>query len=567
MESHTLEEMCKIAIANNDGKELKRLIDLCDKLHKGIEDDEFSPADLPPDSVYEEMKKKYEEIMSKIHSKMISPKVEAKRYLLKDKKPLSDMYMAKDAIKKDSVVKITNQTIICMPKYDGVSCAIRFILNEETNKFEVNLAETRGTDTSYSHRNTDLTERMKHLLTTNTCSWFKSRFHKILSMQEIYSITIRGEVVLMNKSEAVPASYVAGKVNSKAKYLDTEEKIGFKMFEITKIMKKDGKSFIPIQEKVCKIINKIDPSIPFEIIELNDNFDENNNKLMSLFGKWNKDLESPIDGVVYSSLKWTYPQFKEQASGVGYGKYALKPRVSSSAKLLKIDYTLSKDGRINPIFIFEKININGKNYQRAKSTMTMVVNSIKNKNMGVGSVIDIVLCGGIPNVSNVIAKTSEKEMKVIDKCPICNEPVSISKTVGVNENGENEDNYIFKCININCPGIIGKVLTTFMKELEIRGFGEVTIMKILGQNRNQISSVFEEVDRKNGDGYLKKTILNCNVGNFICGLNLLTPTAAKANPQIGKILLHKVSEELNTVKEFINSKLSPLVEEIKKYLI
>lgn len=561
MESErTLTEKIQVAIANRDAKVIHKFIEICDKLHKGIEVEGYDFDDLPSDDLYEQMKKIYDELISKTISKISTPKLINRKYITKERQQLSDMYMAKTAIIKNSKIAVKNTKILCTPKYDGVSCSVRFIYNTEVGKYIIDDAETRGMDLGFSHKNTNLTNRFIGLINSPTCPWFKKKFHQIFHSLSVEVITIRGEIVLLDKSERAPASYVAGKVNSKSKIIDVEGKIGFKMFEFVRYKKfSDEKIYVPIQEKVCKVIQAIDNSVRFEFIELGSNENENDKLVKNLFDRWNVELDSPIDGVVYSDPSWTYPQYKEDASGVSYGKYALKPHTSSPSKVTSIEYTVSKDGKLNPIINFETIQISGRNISRAKISINKLMEFIDGK-LGPGSVINITLNGGIPYVDNIIPDTAKcppsQLIQLPRTCQFCHDKLKINLS---------KINTI-KCENVNCPGVVVKMLVNLLKILKISGYAEKSLMKILDENDNNFESIFTTINSKYGEEFVKNKVSECSVGDLVVGLNICTVTKLRDFDYIYAIKARKVSEELKIVRNFVDQFSNPLIGLIRKYM-
>lgn len=544
----SLTDRLKIAIATSNIPLLGKLIKVCDKLHAGQECDGFKPEDIPSDELYEQAKRKYEEAKAAQAEAKAITKSEAK-----EKHLLSDLHMAQDAIIKSPEVKLEHITVICMPKYDGVSCTIRFVLNEETNMFEVEAAVTRGTDIGTSHKNTDVKDRIIPMLMSDTCPWFAKRFH---SFRKYYKqVTVRGEIVLVTKDIKPAAPYVAGKVNSKAKVIDTDGVIGFKMFEITRLIDHDGNVTIPTQKRACSLITQIDRSIPVVIKELADST-SNTTDFMRLFNTWSESLDSPIDGIVYCQPDWRYPATESETHGVDYGKYALKPNVSAQTTFEDVEYTIAKDGRITPILHFKQIVIEGKKYAKATSSIEEINNYIKYKNLHKGSVVTVTLQASIiPKVTDVVYEEGDA-IYLPKRCLVCHSKLVLKE----------EKTITLYCPNSICPGALIKQLENLLRTLNIEGFAKKTIIKILGENDNDYLQLFQAIDAKKGKGFSQRMIRGSTVSNLLIALNLATKTSLNKIPNLYPIRDNKVMDHLVIIREELSRYDSILVSMVMEYI-
>ena len=544
----SLTEEVENAIVKPEAPVLNHLIEICDSLHKGIAVDGYAVDDIPPDHLYEQMKQKLEELKVSVASKIAT----ARKPPVKKSKTISDIHMAKDAIIKKSEALLEDTTVVCMPKYDGVSCAVRFVWDDETNQFEIDEAQTRGTDVGLTHKTTDMKDRMNQLLESDTCKWFK-HFQKL--HKKYKSITVRGEVVLIDKTKLPAAPYVSGKINSKSKVFDEEGVIGFKMFEITRLIDLENVVSVPSQRMACKLISQVDSTIPYEVIDLTtDATDE----LMEIYNGWVEDLDSPIDGVVYCEPSWKYPQTEAESKGVNYGKYALKPNLSTPSTFESIEYGVGKDGKLNPVIFYKQVTINGKKYNKASCSISALYSFINDKHIGPGSTVELQLRGSlIPHISSVVADTSGEPIALIDKCPECGSDLSLK---------HNKDIVTLTCLNIACPGILITQLVTLFKTLKLTGFAEKTIMKLLKENDNDYQKLFPAVDIKKGKDFVRSHIRSCLIGDLIYGLNISTRAKMKNIDAIADVITSKVSDEMETVKAYITTKPSVLVNMILPYL-
>ena len=533
----TLSDLIKIAIAKNDGQKLAAYIEVCDSLHSGIPAQGFGVEDIPTDALYEEAKARLELIKSRISSSLITPRVTRTKTSTKQ---ISDLHMAQDAIIKNSRVLLKDTHILCMPKYDGVSCAIRFIYNEKSKRFDVDAATTRGKDVALSHKNTDMTERIKPILYSTTCPWFKSRFHKLGAKYK--SITVRGEIVLITRTIPRAAPYVAGRVNSHLEVIDAEHVMGFKMFEITRMIDYEDIQRVPTQRQACHLITQIDTSIPVVEMDLTDDEEANNEQMYELYNKWNEELSSPIDGVVYTTEDWKYPLFAHETHGVSYGKYAMKPNVDTQTTFTGIEYTMSMDGKLNPSFTFEAFEVDGKRYPRAPvRCINNLIDFIENKHLHIGSTITVTLQGLISaQVSDVVDEPAPANtlIQLPTTCPYCKRKLTLTR-------GKIST---LKCTNIECPAIMVKKITNMLKCLHFTGYSDKTVMKLIEQAKGDYNRVLPLMETKVN---VKEHLMQTSVGDLIIALGLATRTTLARISSINPIRMNPIRDELAKVREYL----------------
>ena len=548
-----MDSQLKLAISERNGMKLANFIEVLDKFHTGTLDnpEEYPGIENVTDDLYEVAKRTRDEITGEIIN-AIQTKQKASTYapvarlLTIGKTEISDLAMFKDGIIKDSVVNITSSEVCCLPKYDGISCAVRFVWSDEQKSFVVDEAKTRGVDVGLSHRDTDMKDRILQVLSSDNCPWWPVRFNKF--HQKYKQVSCRGELVVNSKDVKNPANYVAGKVNSKLAHVDPEKVMTYKIFEITRLISKDDKVIVPGQLIVCELIHSLDASIPFEKITLSDNTDENTTKIMNLYTKWKEDLDNPIDGVVYTTADWTYPRTKAETHGVNYGKYALKPNEIGISKLTGIEYTMSKDGKLNPILQFEPTVIAKKTCKQAKSAIGKLVELINEKHLGIGSTIEITMQSSIiAQVTDVIENPEQEitQLELPKKCMFCDSALELKK---------NKTTTTLTCKNMLCKGRVVKRLENFLKVIKVPGFGEKNINKLLDENDNDYMKLFPAINDKFGDKkYMKNMITDVDVGNLMIAIGLATKTTLK-KLTVNSISENKVIDEITEVKK-----------ELKKY--
>lgn len=168
--------------------------------------------------------------------------------------------------------------------------------------------------------------------------------------------------------------------------------------------------------------------------------------------------------------------------------------------LTDIEWNTSKTGLINPVAIFEPVDLSGAITTRA--TLHNVT-YIKDMMLGIGDRIRVYRSNMvIPKVHDSIDKSGN--FSIPDKCPICGQPTKIVK--------EN-DSEVLMCENPDCKGkLLGRLVhATSRNALDIENLSESTIEKFINLGwLNSIKDIYHLSDHENKmkalDGFGKKSV-------------------------------------------------------------
>lgn len=217
--------------------------------------------------------------------------------------------------------------------------------------------------------------------------------------------------------------------------------------------------------------------------------------------------------------------------------------------LTDIEWNTSKTGLINPVAIFEPVDLNGAITTRA--TLHNIT-YIKDMMLGVGDRIRVYRSNMvIPKVHDSIDKSGN--FKIPNKCPIFGQPTKIVK--------EN-DSEVLMCENPDCKGkLLGKLVhATSRNALDIENLSKSTIEKFI--NLGWLTSIKDiyylkchENEMKTLEGFGKKSVekllssieksRNTTLDRFIYSLSI---------PMIGKTVSKLIAEKVNySIREFITT--------------
>lgn len=217
--------------------------------------------------------------------------------------------------------------------------------------------------------------------------------------------------------------------------------------------------------------------------------------------------------------------------------------------LTDIEWNTSKTGLINPVAIFEPVDLNGAITTRA--TLHNIT-YIKDMMLGIGDRIRVYRSNMvIPKVHDSIDKSGN--FKIPNKCPICGQPTKIVKK---------NDSEVLMCENPDCKGkLLGKLVhATSRNALDIENLSKSTIEKFI--NLGWLTSIKDiyylkchENEMKTLEGFGKKSVekllssieksRNTTLDRFIYSLSI---------PMIGKTISKLIAEKVNySIREFITT--------------
>ncbi len=181
------------------------------------------------------------------------------------------------------------------------------------------------------------------------------------------------------------------------------------------------------------------------------------------------DYDIPSDGLVLT--------YEDIAYGKSLGRTAKFPRDAIAFKwqdeikettLLEIEWSPSRTGLINPVAIFEPVELEGTTVSRASVHNISILQGLK---LGIGDRITVYKANMIiPQIAENL--TGSDSVVIPDKCPCCGGDTAISQV---------SDAKTLICTNRECPAKQIKAFTLFVSRdaLNIEGLSESTLEKFL----------------------------------------------------------------------------------------
>lgn len=143
---------------------------------------------------------------------------------------------------------------------------------------------------------------------------------------------------------------------------------------------------------------------------------------------------------------------------------------TAKTKLTEVEWSASRTGLINPVAIFEPVELEGTTVSRASVHNISIVKELK---LGIGDTIEVYKANMIiPQIAQNLTKSGSLEIP--DKCPVCGEKTSIHK--------ENDVEVLF-CENPDCLAKKNKSISLFVSRdaMNIDGMSEATIEKFISK--------------------------------------------------------------------------------------
>lgn len=359
-------------------------------------------------------------------------------------------------------------------KIDGLSMALRY---EEGNLV---LALTRGDGVTFGE---DVTANAKEI---------KDVKKKLKDAPEY--LEIRGEVYMKNeafervnerqellgkKTFANPRNCAAGTLRQLDSSVTKERELSMFIFNIQQVrgmeikthtqgyefLKKEGVTVID-DYKVCKTADEVWDAI-------------------CAIGENRGKLAYDIDGAVVKINSYADREKLGNTSKVPRWAVAYKyPPEEKETKLLDIELSVGRTGRITPTAIFEPIRLCGTSVSRATLHNQDFIDDL---DIGIGDTIVVYKSGEIiPKVKEVRKEKRPegwKRFMIPDTCPVC----------GAHTERE-RDTADIKCTSPNCPAQLERHIINFVGRdaMDIKGFGTVYIEELvrLGYIKD-IADIFE----------------------------------------------------------------------------
>lgn len=307
-----------------------------------------------------------------------------------------------------------------------------------------------------------------------------AKFFKNIPLKIAYegTLVIRGEAVIgyedfrsINAKITDPAlqyknprNLCSGSVRQLNNQITAERHVRFFAFSLVEA---DGVDFKNSRKEQLEFLKHQG----FDVVEYKEVTADNMLEAIEGFAEKIANYDIPSDGLVLI--------FDDIAYGKSLGRTAKFPRDAIAFKwadevretvLKEIEWSPSRTGLINPVAIFEPVELEGTTVSRASVHNISVMRALK---LGIGDRITVYKANMIiPQIADNL--TGSNNVEIPCACPVCDEKTEIQAV---------NDVQTLYCVNPECPVKKIKALTLFVSRdaLNMEGLSEATLEKFVAE--------------------------------------------------------------------------------------
>ncbi len=239
------------------------------------------------------------------------------------------------------------------------------------------------------------------------------------------------------------------------------------MFYAFSLVKADGMDFDNSREQQFQFLAKQG----FDVVEYKKVETDTILDAIHYFEEKIEHFDIPSDGLVLT--------YEDIAYGASLGTTAKFPRDSIAFKwadeqretiLKEIEWSPSRTGLINPVAIFEPVELEGTTVSRASVHNISIMRNLK---LGIGDCITVYKANMIiPQIADNLTKSDSIEIPKV--CPVCGQPTQIKQINDVQS---------LYCVNEACDAKKIKSFTLFVSRdaMNIDGLSEATLEKFIAK--------------------------------------------------------------------------------------
>lgn len=352
-------------------------------------------------------------------------------------------------------------TFLVETKIDGLSMALRY----ENGKLVT--AITRGDGRNFGEDVTanakvidDVAVKLKHPI-----EYLELRGEVYMTNAAFDAVNERQEL-LGKKTFANPRNCAAGTLRQLDASVTKERKLSFFVFNVQDIR---GKT-LETHEEAYRYLENCGVTVIAHWYTCKTK--EDIWKAIELIGEMRGMLPYDIDGAVIKVNELALrAQLKDTAKNTGYQVAYKYPPERKATKLLQIELSVGRTGKITPTAIFEPVRLCGTTVSRCTLHNQDFITNLDIRN---GSTLLIEKSGEvIPKCVGVVPEkqpAGEPVFQIPMVCPVCGLPA-----VRV------EDTADIKCVNLNCPAQLERLIDHFVgrSAMDIKGFGAVYVHDLI----------------------------------------------------------------------------------------
>lgn len=241
-------------------------------------------------------------------------------------------------------------------------------------------------------------------------------------------------------------------------------------------------------------------------------------KAIQAIGEMRGELPYDIDGAVIKVNDLALrAQLKDTAKNAGYQVAYKYPPEQKETVLREIELSVGRTGKITPTAIFDPVRLCGTTVSRCTLHNQDFITKL---GICLGSTLRIEKSGEvIPKCVGVVPEKQPPDAQVFQipmVCPVCGEPAV------------REDTADIKCVNLNCPAQLERLIGHFVgrNAMDIKGFGVVYVHDLIAEGYlKDVADIFTLAEHR--EALIQKGIVGKekNTDKLLAAIE-----KAKANP-------------------------------------
>ena len=389
---------------------------------------------------------------------------------------LQDVFSKEEVLEfvREMQEKLDHPEFVVEYKIDGLSMSLRY----EQGKLV--LAETRGDGINFGE---DVTANAKVIEDVKTSLKDAPEYLEIRGevymTEAAFSHVNETQELLGKKTFANPRNCAAGTLRQLDSKVVKERHLSMFIFNLQQVM---GREFATHTEAYAYMKSQKIPVIEdYRVCYTGEEVWE----AICAIGEKRGELAYDIDGAVVKINRYADRELLGNTSKVPRWAVAYKyPPEEKETKLLDIELSVGRTGRITPTAIFEPIRLCGTSVSRATLHNQDFINDL---DIAIGDTIVVYKSGEIiPKVKEVLHEKRPEgahTFVIPDVCPVCGAPTY-----------REENTADIKCSSATCPAQLERHIINFVGRdaMDIKGFGTAYIEELIRQGYlHDIADIYE----------------------------------------------------------------------------
>ncbi len=389
---------------------------------------------------------------------------------------LQDVFSKEEVLEfvREMQEKLDHPEFVVEYKIDGLSMSLRY----EQGKLV--LAETRGDGINFGE---DVTANAKVIEDVKTSLKDAPEYLEIRGevymTEAAFSHVNETQELLGKKTFANPRNCAAGTLRQLDSKVVKERHLSMFIFNLQQVT---GREFATHTEAYAYMKSQKIPVIEDYLV---CHTGEEVWEAICAIGEKRGELAYDIDGAVVKINRYADRELLGNTSKVPRWAVAYKyPPEEKETKLLDIELSVGRTGRITPTAIFEPIRLCGTSVSRATLHNQDFINDL---DIAIGDTIVVYKSGEIiPKVKEVLHEKRPEgahTFVIPDVCPVCGAPTY-----------REENTADIKCSSATCPAQLERHIINFVGRdaMDIKGFGTAYIEELIRQGYlHDIADIYE----------------------------------------------------------------------------